>query len=338
MATMVAESRPVPVERAVSLAREQYGIEASAVALTGEREENLKLTARDGAEYVLKIANPADEAPAIELPVAALLHLEKTDPGFPCPRIVRALDGSTEVRFADQTGALRTARLLTYLPGKLLATAVRSQAQRAACGRMGGRLSQALRGFEHPAARRPIVWDVRHAGYMSRLLEQMPLFPFRSTAADLLRRMLPDIETRLPQLRHQVVHNDLNPRNLLVDTTDDTRVIGVIDFGDITYTALIADVAVAGAELIPEDCADPLSARECVRDVMIAYHGRVPLLRPELSVLGTLAAARLLMTVVVHEWHVHHNPSNRHYAALDPDFMRARLEIADRLLIEDIRL
>jgi hypothetical protein len=44
------------------------------------------------------------------------------------------------------------------------------------------------------------------------------------------------------------------------------------------------------------------------------------------------------MNVVVHEWHVHHNPANLHYAALDPQFMHARLELVDRLLDEDIKL
>ncbi|MBV8402959.1 MAG: hypothetical protein JO203_02105 [Gammaproteobacteria bacterium] len=57
-----------------------------------------------------------------------------------------------------------------------------------------------------------------------------------------------------------------------------------------------------------------------------------------MAALGTLAAARLLMNVVVHEWHVHHNPANDHYAALDPHFMRARLEIAAGLALEEIRL
>jgi hydroxylysine kinase len=338
MATMVAQSRPVPIERAVALVRERYGFEPRAARLTGERDENFKLTAQDGAEYVLKIASPAEDPAVTDLPTAALLHVEKTDPTFPCPRVVRERSGDTHVRFVDEARVERTARILTYLPGRLLGRAARSQRQRAACGRMGGRLTHALRSFEHPAAHRAIVWDVRHAGHMRRLLEQLPHFPYRPVAVDLLRRMVPGIESRLPRLRHQIVHNDLNPLNILVEPTDEARVTGVIDFGDMTHTALIADVAVAAAELIPEDCTDPASARESVLDVAIAYHECVALLQQELSMLGMLVAARLLMNVVVHEWHVHHNPASSHYAALGPDFMRARLEIADRLLLEEIKL
>lgn len=338
MATMVGQSQPVPIERAVALVRERYGFESRATRLTGERDENFKLTAPVGTEYVLKIANSAENPAVTDLGTAALLHVEKTDPAFPCPRVVRDRNGDTHVRFADESGVERTARILTYLPGTLLGTAARSQRQRAACGRVGGRLTHALRSFEHPAAHRAIVWDVRHTGHMRRLLEQLPDFAYRPVTVDLLERMVPAIESRLPHLRHQVVHNDLNPLNILVEPTDEARVAGVIDFGDMTHTALIADVAVTAAELIPQDCADPANARKSVLDVAIAYHECVPLIQQELAILGTLVAARLLMNVVVHEWHVHHNPASSHYAPLGADFMRARLEIAHRLLLEEIRL
>ena len=338
MATMVVRSHPVPSARAVTLVREHYGIESQPTRLTGERDENFRLTAADGAQYVLKIANPAESPAIAELANAALLHIEEADPAIPCPRLVRTREGAAEVRFRDDAGRERTARVLTYLPGRLLGASVRSRPQRAACGRLGGRLSCALRDFQHPAAHRAIVWDVRHAAYMQRLLDELPLFPFRRAAVELLRDMVPRIEEHLPPLRRQIVHNDLNPRNLLVDPTDEAKVLGVIDFGDLTHTALIGDVAVAAAELVPQECADPASARECIREVAIAYHEYLPLEARELAALGTLAAARLLMNVVVHEWHVHHNPANDHYAALDPHFMRARLEIAAGLALEEIRL
>ena len=336
MATMVARSAPVTIDRAVALARASYGLEAEATRLTGERDENFALTTREGARYVLKIANPAESAAVAELPIAALLHLQRTDAALPCPRVLRALDGHTRVRFEDAAGLQRTACILSYLPGRLLADCSRSARQRAACGRLGGRLSRALAHFRHPAADRAIIWDVRHVRRVSRLLEQLPGFPYRSTALELLGRAAPAIEARLPAMRRQVVHNDLNPRNILVDPAKEDRVSGVIDFGDLTCTALIADVAVAAADLIAPDCTDPACARACVLDVARAYHECVPLLEPELAMLGDLVAARLLMSVVVHEWHVRHNPASRHFSPLGLDFMRAQFELADRMLTEGI--
>src|SRR5215831_12018420 len=218
MATMVARSQPVPIERAVALARERYGLDVRAASrLTGERDENFKLTAADGADYVLKIAHSAEEPAVTDLPTAALLHVEGTDPALPCPRVVRERAGGTQVRFVDEAGSTRTARILTYLPGRLIGTVTRSARQRQACGRVAGRLTNALRGFEHPAAHRAVVWDVRHAARVRRLLDQVPELPHRQAATDLLARIVPRIEAHLPALRQQVVHNDMNPLNVLVE-------------------------------------------------------------------------------------------------------------------------
>jgi hydroxylysine kinase len=338
LATMVAPSRPLPVERVLALVREHYDLKPLATRLTGERDENFRLTAADGAEYVLKIANPAENPAETDLQTAALLHIENTDSALPCPRVLRDRAGRTHVRFLDECGTERTARVVTFLPGRLLGASRRSRRQRVACGHIGARLSLALRGFGHAAARRTIVWDVRHTAHMRRLLAELPHFPYHSAAHKLLERIVPRIESQLPHLRHQMVHNDLNPLNILVDPADEERVTGVIDFGDMTHTALIADVAVCGAELIPPDCSDPAEAHASVLDVARAYHASFPLLADELALLGALVAARLLMTLVIHEWHVQRNPDSGHFKALDADFMRARLHIADRSQLEDIRL
>jgi hydroxylysine kinase len=337
MATMVTPARPVAAERALALVRERYGVEASPTRLSGERDENFRLRTPHGAEYVLKIANPAENALASELPVAALQHIERVDPDFPCPRVIRDRDNHVRVHFIDQDGLGRSACLLTYLAGRLLGHCERSARQRSACGRVAGRLSRALRAFTHPAAHRAVVWDVRHIGYVQRLLGQLPELPCRTEAAALLRRIVPEIDARLPRQRAQVVHNDMNPLNIVVEPADAASVSGVIDFGDITHTALIADLAVAAAELIPGACRDAVEACESIRDVARAYHESVPLQAEELAMLGTLVAARLVMNVVVHEWHVHHNRSNDHHAPLAADYIATRLAIAARLP-EDFRL
>ena len=338
LATMVAPPRPVPIERALDLVRTNYGFEPRVTRLTGERDENFRLTTAEGAEFVLKIANPAENPAETDLQTAALLHIETADPTLPCPRVLRDRVGGSQVQFVDERGAHRTARVLTFLTGRLLGESRRSPRQRAACGRIGARLALALRSFEHPAAKRTIVWDVRHTGHMRGLLEELPRFPYPAAARALLDRLVPRIESQLPPLRHQLVHGDLNPLNILVDPADEAHVTGVIDFGDMTHAALIADVAVCAAELIPPDCTDAREANQAIRDVASAYHASVPLLRPEVALLGTLVAARLLMTVVIHEWHVQRNPDSGHFKPLDEGFMRTRLHIAERALLEEIRL
>jgi len=327
METMVMPGHPLSLPRAVSLVRECYGFEARAVRLTGERDENFRISAADGSEFVLKVAHPAESPEVNNLINAALLHLERHDPTLPCPRVLRDRHGDVQVRFIDDTGAARTARLLTYLPGSPLGRATSSSRLRAACGGLGGRLTRALQTFDHPGAHRAVVWDVRHAAYLVRLLEQVPGFPCPADAMAVLKRIVPRIKSGFPRLRQQIVHNDLNPLNLLV--SDAGAVTGIIDFGDMTHTAVVADVAVIAAEHIPKDCTAGGSATaESVSDIVNAYHESLPLLPAELAILGTLVAARLVANLVVHEWHVHRNPAGDHYRPLPADFIHARLQIA----------
>jgi len=337
LATMVAQP-PVSIARAVTLVREGYGLEVRAERLTGERDENFRLTAADGAQYVLKIANAAEEPAVSELLTAALRHLAQADPTLPCPRVVAARGGTAQVDFIDAAGARRTARVLTYLPGRLLAAAPRSAQQRRACGRIAGRLSCALREFRHPAAQRALIWDLRQVAQVRRLLEELPELPQRPAAERVLAQVVPVIEAQLPHLRQQVVHNDLNPLNVLVAAGDAAQVTGIIDFGDLTHTALVADVAVTAAELIPPECAPgDGGAAQAVREVAVAYHESVPLLPAEWALLGTLVGARLVANIVVPAWHVQRNPAGAHYSALDPEFIGARLALAAQLLTEAVR-
>jgi hydroxylysine kinase len=328
MATMVAPSVPVSCGQAETFAREKYDLRANATRLTGERDENFKLVGSDGREYVLKIASAAEKPAVTDLPTAALLHVERVDPGFPCPRVLRDLDGLTCSRFEDAAGLGRTARILTYLPGKTLRSSARSSAQRAACGRVAARLGLALRTFTHPAALRPLIWDLRHVGSTISLLDELGDFPGTSTVAALISAIDARVQAEFGHLRHQVVHNDLNDMNVLVDPGNDDVVVGVIDFGDLVHTALVADVAILAADQI----ATGPAPHDSIRDVVMAYHETVPLLPPELAVLNPLIAGRILSDILIASWHRRRNPASTHYSDLDPEFIRARVKLAEEIL------
>ena len=83
------------------------------------------------------------------------------------------------------------------------------------------------------------------------------------------------VAPRLRMLRAQVVHNDLAPTNVLVD--DEWRVTGITDFGDMTHTALVCDVAVTAADLVP----DRPDRMDLAVEVVAGYHCLTPLELPE---------------------------------------------------------
>jgi len=328
MATMVATSAPVSCDDASTFARECYGLEAVATRLTGERDENFKLSCADSRQFVLKIASAAEARDVTDLPTAALLHVECVDPGFPCPRVLRNRDGLTLSMYWAAAGSQRTARILTYLQGKTLRSSTRSREQRRACGRMAARLGLALRTFSHPAAERLLIWDLKHVGRTLGLLEELGDFPAKDVVAALISRIETRIQAEFGSLRQQVVHNDMNDLNVLVDPDDEDEVVGVIDFGDLVFTALVADVAILAADQIDTT----RSPRDSITDVVMAYHATTPLLPQELAMLNPLIAGRLLADVVIASWHRQRNPAGTHYSDLDSEFVKARVRLAEEVL------
>jgi hydroxylysine kinase len=361
MATMVAQPVAVDIAEAEQLARVHYGLNSQAARLTGERDENFKLLSADGAQYVLKIANASEDPAVSDLPVAALLHIERVDPEFPSPRVIRTCDGDTQCWYEDLgSGKRRAARLLTYLSGKPLRSTAGSRAQRSACGRIAARLGLALRDFTHPAARRPLIWDLRHVGKTLKLLGELPDLVEREAIAALIERIEMLLVIRFQRLRQQAIHNDLNDLNVLVDPADEAVVAGVIDFGDLVHTALVGDVAILAADLVVRGAAGGKiagavgsggrdagandggstsgSLRDSVADVVMAYHEITPLLPAELVLLNPLIAGRILTDVVVAAWHRRRNPDGAHYCDLEPAVIRSRVQLAAELLATDMPL
>lgn len=313
--------------RAESLAQEHFGIRGRAERLTGERDENFWIRMDAGPGCILKVANTTEPPETTGLQIAALLHLEQTDPSFPCARVVRCKDGRTQARFNDVSGVQRTAVMYTFLPGNLLLNAHRSPLQRAACGRLLARLGRALRDFKHPASHRVLEWDLCQLPRVQALLDQIPELSYAGLISSLLARFSVEVLPRLLALRRQFVHNDFNPRNVIVDPADESRVVGVIDFGDSVYTALVADVAVGAVAQL----ATPQTADEAIRDFVSAYCEVEPLSTQELEILPWLIAARILQNVVMISWHRARNPGITHFDGFDTTYFEWRVALAKRL-------
>jgi len=62
-------------------------------------------------------------------------------------------------------------------------------------------------------------------------------------------RFVADILPALERLRAQVIHHDTSSANVLVDPADPTRVIGLVDFGDVIHGPVVQDAATAALEL-----------------------------------------------------------------------------------------
>lgn len=281
--------------------REHYGLDARLEPLLGERDQNFRLQCDDGRRFVLKIANPAEDPQATEFQIEALLHLERYRASHEntvrVPEMLRTLDGSTSI-VIESEGERHVARIVTYLEGVPLGA---MPASPLLCRRLGeslAHLGRALRDFDHSGSGHALLWDLRHAPSLRKLLDHVADPALRANVAETLDEFEANALPRLADLRSQVIHGDLNPDNVLTDSGDRDRVAGVIDFGDMLKAPLVVDVAV-GASYLRESDGHPLAK---IVEFLAAYHSVTPLELPETDILFALIKARLAASIAIMAW------------------------------------
>jgi 4-aminobutyrate aminotransferase-like enzyme/Ser/Thr protein kinase RdoA (MazF antagonist) len=281
--------------RAATLARDLYGLEVSARALPGEYDSNFHLVAEDGAEFVLKVMHAGYRAELVEMQIAALDHLAARAPDLALPRVRPSRSGERFVSVAAPDGP-RLAWMLTYLPGTLLAEAnPHAPELLASLGELLGQIDAALSDFTHPAATRELKWDLAGAAWISPFLGRIEEPTRRALAERFLALFEAEALPRLPELRAGVIHGDANDYNVLVSEpgTWPRRVAGLIDFGDMHYTRVVCEPAVAAAYALLGK-ADPLAV---AARVVAGYHRANPLDEQEIALLFPLICARLAVSV-----------------------------------------
>jgi len=288
---------PIAVAEAVRIARELYGIEASAQTLPGEYDDNFRLTSDDGQEHVLKVMHPAREPSFIDLQCQALRHLAQRVPHLSLPRVLPDQDGElfSAVTIAD--GSTRLVWLLTFVRGTILAK-VRPHAPElpSDLGRFLGEMDAALLSFSHPAAHRELKWDSTRAAWIKNYVQHIADAKGRALVEKFLGIYDSDVVPALPRLRRSVIYGDANDYNVLVSDPwpQPRKVTSVIDFGDMHHGLTVSEPAIAAAYAILGK-KDPLQVATWI---VAGYHKAFPLEETELTVLFALIGARLAVSVV----------------------------------------
>ncbi len=293
---------------ALHIAARHYGIRAQARPLVSERDQNFRLDAKDGNRYVLKISNAAERREVVEFQNQALLHVALKDASLPLPRVVPDLGGQLHCRFT-RDGRAHFMRVYSWLEGAQLDDSEVGAQLAADMGRLLARLGLALSDFDHPGSNPPLLWDMKRAAGLRELLpyiEEPGLLKLITATLDQFEtQVLPTLES----LRKQVIHNDMNPGNVLVEKADPNRICGIIDFGDLVRSPLIIDLAVAAAyQLHPGR--DPLSG---ALPLIAGYHSICPLQRIEMELLTDLVRTRLITSLLIASYRVRLFPENRDY-------------------------
>ena len=295
------------------LARDHWGLSGTLAPLTSERDQNHRLDT-PGASYTLKLSNPAEPLALTLAQTLAITPLAARAPDLPLPRPLPARDGRLVIPLDD--GALR---LFTWCPGTPLAHLPPGRALVRAIGDALARLDAGLADLAAPALNRPLLWDINAFAALEPILPALPE-DLRPQATQFLHRFQTRIAPALARLPRQPIHGDFNPHNLLADPAQPDRLTGILDFGDMTHSPRVCDLAVAASYLI--DPADPLAR---LGPLVAAYHARLPLTPGELALLPDLVTARLWATLTITAWRAARYPDNAPYILRNAPVSRAGL-------------
>ena len=301
LAVIAQEAPYIPDEEAIALVKDRYGLDVSVRSLVSERDQNFRMRAEDGQQFVLKIANSAEDPMVTDFQVQALLYIEERvrEEGIPVttPEMLRTRDGDVSFLY-DINGVPHVVRAVTFIEGNPLGEDRPSPALARNSGACLAHLGRALRGFEHPGSHHSLLWDLQQALGLRRLIEYVR----DPESADAVTGALDDFERHVvpvfSSLRAQVIHSDLNPDNLVVRADDPDRIAGVIDFGDMLHAPLVADVAI-GCSYHPIVDGHPLSL---MSEFVAGYHSVTPLEQKEIDILFELIQARICASITILDW------------------------------------
>jgi 4-aminobutyrate aminotransferase-like enzyme/Ser/Thr protein kinase RdoA (MazF antagonist) len=310
-----------------AIAAELFGLRGQASDLGSERDQTF-LIDDGGAGGVLKISNLGEDPGVLDLETEAILHVARVDPALPVARPqVSARGGEGPAAYRPTVGGphgRHFVRLFERLRGHAGGPELDDRAL-FDYGATHARLNLALRGFFHPAADRHLLWDLRRAAELQPHTSAIPDGSRRRLVENVLDRYKERVAPRWPALRAQVVHGDLNLDNVLLD--EQRRIAAIVDFGDVGFSAQVADFAIGLASLVrgrPHE--DVFRAARIAID---GYESRIPLEPVELDLLADLVAARLAAIVTISAWRVERYPENAAYIQAWDDDSWKLLELFD---------
>ncbi len=311
----VQKNRPdVETTEALQFLRDTYQIDGTLSPLPSERDQNFRVTAKDGAHYTLKISSSAENIGQLESENEAMHLLATPLNNVEGPIPLKSVAGESITSLQQGEKAFHV-RLLTFVEGSVLASVPSQAATRTSTGRMLASIDIALKSHRHPAARRQFYWDLQIGDtvvktYLNKITDPA----HRDLINHFLRGYAAHVRPALPMMRRSVIHHDGNDHNVIVrEGNEGHTAVGIIDFGDMVYSCLIFELAVGCSYAILGTEAPVAAAAE----VIVGYTEILPLEEQEVDVLFYLIAMRLCMSVTIAAHQRSEEPENEYLSVTE---------------------
>ena len=263
-----------------------YGIHPKKVQLLdGYASKNYLIEDDTDRKFVIKHYQAPEELPFIEAEVRITKKIAKNLPFA----ISSSSTTSTPTIHRFHNGSF--ARLLPFIEGRFLFEVEHTENLLYHLGQTAARLdAQLMHEYDPVIESRRLHWDLQYIALSKPKLTNITDPVIRKTVRYFIDQCesfaLPDLQS----MRKSIIHNDLNDHNVLVDQN---KVTGVIDFGDMAYSPLINELAIALTYCMMDK---PFPIEVAVAMVK-GYHSIIPLMHEELRLLQYLVPARLCISL-----------------------------------------
>ena len=187
-------------------------------------------------------------------------------------------------------------------------------------GELARRVSRALADFRHPGLDRALQWDLRYGHDVVHALRLARRGPGPTRPAHRGRdaawsRIAPLVD----ELPCQAVHLDLTDANVVAGREGGVaRPDGVIDFGDLSDSWAVSELAITLSSVLGHPGADPTSILPGVK----AFHAVRPLSGAEVDALWPLLVLRTAVLIVSGAQQVVLDPDNEYLTNQSDDEVR----------------
>lgn len=296
-------------EEVKSLAREKYRLKVKRIRpLPGDRSQNFLVEAKNGAKFIIKISSNFDRPEELDFENQVILLLGKKLPEFNFPRPLPDLEGRLISSYRKGKNTFYQVRLFAYLEGIYLADLkqIPLNLWREA-GDLLGRIDVILKGFYHPGQKRLLPWDIKNVLWSKDRLNYVSDPALKRQLDYCLLQYEIKVMPVAHRLRHQVIYGDANEHNFLLSTAEpeQSRITGLLDFGDMTESFLVNEAAIALTYALMLQPAEEVAA-----EIISAYHKQNPLRPEELDLLFYLILSRITISLTMSAWRRRVEPEN----------------------------
>ncbi len=286
-------------DEASIILKKKFNVEGDLTELYSDRDQNFFVDNIDN-KFILKISNASEDFEVIDLQDKAANHINGKDPKMNIPLRIGSIHQE------EKANKLFYVRLLKYVDGILMST---KDLDDKTCTKMGlylGRLSNNLKGFDHPGAQRVFDWDVKQINLIENKVNHIKSTHDKNTIYHFIDQFENHIKPISHKLNQRIIHNDGNDHNIILDM--ESNPVGIIDFGDMVYSYQSAEPAVCMAYVA-------LRANDILSSISLVlrhYNSVYKLNNFELQAVVYLMCLRLCITVLMASWRKKLFPDNKY--------------------------